>query len=172
MKIICETERLSIRQFNKQDTAFIIRLLNEETFIQNIADKKVRNQADALNYLTNGPISSYQKNGFGLNIVLLKGTNTPIGMCGLLKRDELDFPDLGYALLPEYCAKGYAYEASTAVLNHEMSSHSLIKVLAVTFPSNFSSNGLLKKIGFKLAGKMELYSAQNNLYEYEKLKQF
>jgi hypothetical protein len=42
MKLVCETERLSIRQFNTNDTVFIIRLLNEESFIRNIADTRTR----------------------------------------------------------------------------------------------------------------------------------
>ena len=166
MKVVCETERLVIRQFNLNDAEFIIRLLNEESFIRNIADKNVRSNDDAINYLTNGPISSYQVYGFGLNLVLLKGTEIPIGMCGLLKREDLDFPDLGYAFLPEFWRKGYANEAADSVLKDGMDAHSLNRVLAVTLPDNLSSNGLLKKIGFCLNGTMELNGSQNNLYEY------
>ncbi len=170
MKVVCETERLYIRQFNTNDTEFIVRLLNEESFIRNIADKNVRTNADAINYLTNGPIPSYEFNGFGLNMVLLKEAYIPIGMCGLLKRKELDHPDIGYALLPEFCGKGYANEAATSVLKEEMETHSLNTILAVTFPNNLSSNSLLKKLGFSLKGTIELYDTQNNLYEYSNLK--
>jgi len=166
MKVVCETERLVIRQFNLNDAEFIIRLLNEESFIRNIADKNVRSNDDAIKYLTNGPISSYQIYRFGLNLVQLKGTKIPIGMCGLLKREDLDSPDLGYAFLPEFWGKGYAKEAADSVLKAGMAAHSLNRVLAVTLPDNLSSNGLLKKVGFSLKGTMELYGSQNNLYEY------
>ena len=166
MTVICETQRLTIRQLNIHDTAFIVQLLNEESFIRNIADKHVRTNADALNYLTNGPISSYETYGFGLNLVLLKGTDIPIGTCGLLKRKELDHPDIGYAFLPEFCGKGYAKEAATSVLKQVMDAYSLHTVLAVTSPNNESSNSLLKKLGFSLKGTVELYDAQNNLYDY------
>jgi RimJ/RimL family protein N-acetyltransferase len=166
MKLVCETERLSIRQFNTNDTVFIIRLLNEESFIRNIADKQVRTNTDAINYLNNGPISSYEVYGFGLNLVLLKDTGTPIGMCGLLKREELDHPDIGYALLPEFCGKGYANEAASSILKEEMATHNLNTVLAVTLPNNLSSNILLKNLGFSLKGTVELYDTQNNFYDY------
>jgi len=167
MKVVCETERLIIRQFDLSDTDFILRLLNEDSFIRHIADKNVRTQEDAINYLTNGPISSYQTYGFGLYLVLLKGEKSPIGMCGLVKREELDLPDLGYAFLPEFCGKGYASEAAELILKEEMSTHSLERILAITFPDNSRSNNLLKNIGFSLKGTMELHGLKNNLYEYQ-----
>ncbi len=166
MKPVCETERLTIRQLNTDDVEFVVRLLNEESFIRYIADKQVRTTDDAVNYLRNGPISSYNNYGFGLNLVLLKGSNVPIGMCGLLKRDELDYPDLGYAFLPEFWGKGYAREAAVSVLREEIARYSLDVVQAVTLPDNLSSNELLKKVGFTLKGSMALYGLQNNLYEY------
>ena len=161
-----ETDRLVIRSFSLDDAEFIVRLLNEESFIRSIADKNVRTKADAMNYLTNGPMLSYQENGFGLNLVQLKESATPIGVCGLVKRKELDHPDLGYAFLPEFWGKGYAREAASSVLREEVVASSINTVLAITFPDNLSSNNLLKKVGFMLTGKMELYGLQNNLYEY------
>lgn len=164
--MVYKTDRLVIRSFDFDDTEFIIRLLNEESFIRNIADKNVRTQADAVNFLRDGPMSSYQVHGFGLNMVQLKGSGTPIGVCGLLKREELDHPDLGYAFLPEFWGKGYAAEAASYLLKEDVVTFSLHTVLAVTFPDNISSNRLLKKVGFTLKGTMELYGLQNNLYEY------
>lgn len=169
MKVTCQTDRLIIRIFELNDAEFIVRLLNEESFIRCIGDKNVRTNADARHYLTNGPISSYQVNGFGLNLVMLKETGTPIGTCGLLKREELDHPDLGYAFLPEFWGKGYAIEAAASILKEETITHSLNTVLAITYPSNSSSNSLLKKVGFTLKGSMDLYGLQNNLYEYHNI---
>jgi len=166
MKVVCETERLIVRQFNVKDVEFIVRLLNEESFIRYITDKNVRTNTDAMNYLNNGPISSYQVYGFGLNLVLLKKTEIPIGICGLLKREELEYPDLGYAFLPEFFGKGYASEAADSVLKKEMATHSINTALAVTLQDNLSSNKLLNKLGFSLNGTMELYGSQNNVYEY------
>jgi hypothetical protein len=82
MKVLCETERLTIRQLNLNDTPFIIRLLNDESFIRYITNKNVRTNLDAINYLTNGPLSCYKVYGFGLSLVLLKETDIPIGICG------------------------------------------------------------------------------------------
>ena len=166
MKVVCETERLIIRQFELSDTDFIIRLLNEESFIRYIADKNIRTQEDAINYLKHGPMASYDKYGFGLNLVYLKSDNTPIGMCGILKRDELEYPDLGYAFLTEFGDKGYASEAAEKTLKVTMATCSLDTVFAVTLLDNSRSNKLLKKVGFSFKETMELYKLQNNLYEY------
>ncbi|KDN28922.1 GCN5 family acetyltransferase [Vibrio fortis] len=166
MKLVCKTERLVIRQLTLKDADFVIRLYNDESFIHNIADKNIRTSEDAENYLTNGPLASYETYGFGLNLVSLRKTGTPIGICGVLKRPELDSPDLGYALLPEYCNQRYATEASIGVLQHAVKALSLDTVLAVTFPSNKGSNRVLTKVGFELKGTIELYGLENNLYEY------
>ena len=112
--IICETERLLLRLLATDDAAFILELLNEPSFVANIGDKGVRNLADACQYLLTGPIKSYEQNGFGLWLVALQETLTPIGMCGLIKREGLDDPDVGYALLPKFWSQGYAFEAAAA----------------------------------------------------------
>jgi len=164
--IVCESERLIVRHFTLDDSAFIIELLNQESFIRYIADKNVRTVADAENYLLAGPMASYKQFGFGLSMVVLKATNTPIGMCGLLKRDELQYPDLGYAFLPNFCGQGYALEAANSVLDTGMSAYSLDLVLAVTLPDNHNSNRLLQNAGFRQSGVIDLYDSENNLYEY------
>ncbi|CAI8152418.1 MAG: Uncharacterised protein [Pseudidiomarina mangrovi] len=161
------TERLSIRPFTLNDAEFIVNLLNQPSFILNIADKQVRTVADAENYLRNGPLASYQQYGFGLCRVALKQSDTPIGMCGLLKRPELPYADIGYALLPEFCGHGYAFEAAQAVLKSTHGAHQLATILAITKPNNTSSNKLLMKLGFQAQGQLEIYGEQNNLYHYQ-----
>lgn len=117
--------------------------------------------------MINGPIASYQENGFGLNIVLLKQNGMAIGMCGLVTRDELEHPDLGYAFLPCYWGKGYATEANKAIVDNAVTSLKLKTILGVTFPDNQSSNNLLSRIGFNRVGSVVLYGAINNLYRYQ-----
>tara|TARA_R110002126_G_scaffold8953_7_gene41161 strand:+ start:3891 stop:4412 length:522 start_codon:yes stop_codon:yes gene_type:complete len=173
MTKICETDRLTIRRFTLQDAVFIVRLLNDESFIRYIADKQVRSVADAENYLTNGPLASYNNYGFGLKMVLLRASTdspaTPIGMCGLLKRPELSLPDLGFAFLPEFCGKGYAREAAAATLSQAIEAHGLQTVLAVTKPDNLRSNALLLKLGFAFKDNIALYGADSKLYQYQAL---
>jgi len=162
-----ESIRLIIRKFNLNDAKFILRLLNDKSFIKGIGDKKIKSIDDAMTYLTKGPIESYEKNGFGLYMVQLKESNEPIGMCGLLKRDELEFPDLGYAFLPDFFGKGYAYESAKLILREAIDNGVARNISAVTFPDNIRSNRLLQKLGFDFVRCIKLYGKENNLYEFQ-----
>ncbi len=142
-----ETERLTLRQFTPGDAEFIIKLLNEPSFIQNIGDRGVRTLPDAEKYLANGPVSSYAKNGFGLLAVTLTDTGQLIGMCGLIKRETLKDVDIGYAFLPEFWSKGYALESVQAVMSHAKEVVGLKRVVAIVDPANARSIRVLEKVG-------------------------
>ncbi|HMG16436.1 MAG TPA: GNAT family N-acetyltransferase [Saprospiraceae bacterium] len=158
-----ETDRLIICELNISDAPFILKLLNTPSWIKYIGDRNIKTIQDAENYLTSGPIESYNKNGFGLFKIELKDNNHAIGMCGLIKRDVLDDIDLGFALLPEYEAKGYAYEASMGVLKMAKSDLNLNTILAITLPENTSSINLLKKIGLQFERLIKLKEDSEDL---------
>ena len=150
------TERLLVREFDTNDAEFILELLNQPSFIQFIGDKGVRSVDDARNYITTGPIESYQRHGFGLFLVELKDRKVPIGMCGVLKRESLPDPDLGFAFLPEYWGKGYAFEAASAALDQARDFFKLARILAITNPDNDASIKLLATLGFQFERVMKL----------------
>lgn len=158
-----ETERLRLRRLNVDDAQFILTLLNEPSFLRYIGDKKVRNLDDARQYILNGPGASYEKHGFGLNLVELREPNTPIGMCGLLKREELPDPDIGFAFLPDFCNKGFAFEAATAVLHDARENLRLDRVLAITSLDNEASIKLLQRLGFSFEKVIELSAGQGQV---------
>jgi len=146
--LILQTKRLRLRHLSMADADFVLQLLNEPSFIENIGDRGVRTLDDARAYITNGPIASYQKHGFGLWLVEAKQSGARVGICGLLKRDVLDDVDIGYALLPAFWSKGYALESATGVLSFAREKLGLKRVAAVVSPGNQSSIRLLEKIGF------------------------
>jgi len=150
------TARLTLREFVGADAPFIVTLLNQPSFLRFIGDKKVRTADDALSYITTGPIESYQRHGFGLYLVELKDRKVPIGMCGVLKRESLPDPDLGFAFLPEYWGKGYAFEAASAALYQARDFFKLARILAITNPDNDASIKLLAKLGFQFERVMKL----------------
>ena len=153
---ILETKRLLLRPFTLDDSDFILELLNTEGWIKYIGDRNIKTNEQARNYLENGPLKSYQTNGFGLSLVQLKTNNKSIGMCGLIKRDYLDHADIGFAFLPKFWAKGYAVESAAAVMNHAREVLALDRVLAITSPDNEASAKLLGKIGLKFQRMMKL----------------
>lgn len=146
---VLETERLSLRQLTVDDAQFILTLLNEPSFLRYIGDKQVRNLEDARAYILNGPVASYERNGFGLYLVELKESYTPIGICGFLKRDELPDPDIGFAFLPEFWGKGFAFEAAAAVLEDARQRLKLQRILAITSLDNEASIKLLQRLGLR-----------------------
>jgi RimJ/RimL family protein N-acetyltransferase len=149
MITIIETDRLRVRTLSVDDAEFILRLLNEPSFIQNIGDRGVRTLDDARAYILKGPIASYEKFGFGLWMVETKSEAASIGICGLLKRDVLEDVDIGYALLSEFWSQGYALESASAVMEYASEKLGLKRVVAVTNSDNESSIRLLEKMGFK-----------------------
>jgi ribosomal-protein-alanine N-acetyltransferase len=132
----------------KGDASFICQLLNDPAFLQYIGDKGVRSEADAVAYITNGPLASYARFGFGLYIVELRDAARPIGISGVLKRDALPDPDLGFAFLPEYRSQGYAFEAGQAVLEYARDVFGLERILAIVSSENTRSMALLARLGF------------------------
>ena len=144
---VLETNRLTLRELSSDDAAFILRLLNEPSFLRFIGDKHVRTLDDARQYIHNGPIASYKKNGFGLYLVQLKPTETPIGMCGLLKRETLSDVDIGFAFVPESWNKGYAFESAAAIMSYAKDVLKLPRIVAITNKDNVTSGKLLERLG-------------------------
>ena len=145
--IVCETARLVLRKLDANDAAFILELLIDSDWLRYIGDKGVRNLDDARAYVQNGPIAMYARHGFGLWCVELKSDRTPIGMCGLIKRDTLPDVDIGFAFLPQYRSRGYAREAAQATLAHGRDAIGLKRIVAITSADNDASGRLLQAIG-------------------------
>ena len=166
--LVIETHRLLLRPFTLDDAPFVLTLLNEPSFLHFIGDKKVRNLEDARQYILTGPITSYRQNNFGLLLVELKDTPTPIGMCGLLKREDLPDPDIGFAFLPDYWRQGFAFEAATAVMKDAHESLNLTQILAIVNPDNDASIKLLERLGLRfdrMRGDVKLYALPNQAVE-------
>lgn len=149
------TPRLRLRPMRDEDAAFIFDLVNQPDFIANIGDKQVRNLQGALEYIQSGPQANYEKHGFGLYLTELKHSREPIGMCGLLQRDNLDAPDIGYAIAAEHQGKGYAGEAAKAALSYATNFQGVSQVLGVISPGNEASGKVLEKAGLKFAKSMD-----------------
>ena len=141
------TERLALRHLEDRDAPFMLRLLNDPAFIRNIGDRGVRSEEQALRYMREGPVASYSKHGYGLYLVELLGSGESIGICGLVKRDYLDDPDIGFAFLPEFGRRGYGFESAAAVKAYALETLRVPRLLAITSPDNVASIRLLGKIG-------------------------
>jgi ribosomal-protein-alanine N-acetyltransferase len=152
---LAETPRLRLRELAADDADFVMALLNDADFLRHIGDKGVRTREDALDYLRIGPWASYAAHGHGLwRVGLRDAADTPIGMCGLLRRDWLDAPDIGYAFLPAARGQGLAQEAADAVMRLARERYGLARVLAIVNPENGASIRLLERAGFVADGEV------------------
>lgn len=153
---ILETPRLALRSIAAGDAAFILELLNDPAFLRHIGDRGVRTLDDARAYIDKGPGASYARHGFGLWLVERREDGRPIGMCGLLKRDNLDDVDVGFAYLPAYRGQGYAFEAADAVMAHGRRVLGIDRIVAIVSPDNADSIRLLGKIGLVFERRIDL----------------
>lgn len=137
--------RLKITPLLEEDASFIVELLNTDGWIKNIGDRNIRSQKDARGYIekvNNNPHITYWT-------VKLKKEELPIGLVTIIKRDYLPSKDVGFAFLPQFFHKGYAFEATKAVLLAMVSSNGLDIILAISQPDNKSSIKLIEKLGLK-----------------------
>jgi len=156
MRASIETSRLSLRWLTAGDADLINCLLNDADWLRFIGDNNVNSPEQARVYIANGPREMYRQHGFGLNRVAIRKSDTPIGICGLLQRETLQYSDLGFAFLPEFRRQGYAYEAARAVLHDGFKTFDMARIGAILNPANLASANLLEKLGFRRHKKIQL----------------
>lgn len=154
--IVAQTERLILRCVAADDAAFVLRLLNEPSFLRFIGDRGVRTLDDARRYIAERFTSSYERHGFGMWIVERPGMDGPLGISGIVKRDTLPDPDIGFAFLPEHWAHGYALESAFAARDHAFGALGVPRLLAIANPDNAPSIRLLERLGMALVERRPL----------------
>jgi RimJ/RimL family protein N-acetyltransferase len=153
---LIKSARLQLRELALEDDEFILRLLNDASFLRFIGDKGVRTLSDAREYILKGPMDSYRRFGFGLYLTSLSDSGLPIGICGLVKRETLADVDVGFAFLPRFWSRGYAAESAAAVLAYGREELQLKRIVAITAPDNEASIAVLGKIGLRFERMIRL----------------
>lgn len=164
--IVIETERLVLRRIVVDDAAFMFELMNDPSWLTYIGDRGIRTIEDARENIRKGPISMYERHGFGLYLVIAKASGASIGICGPLKRDALTEVDLGFAFLPAYSGKGYAAEAATGVIKFVRDTLGIKRLIAITNPANERSIRLLERLGFVYERETKLSPAASLVRVY------
>jgi len=167
--IVKKTNRLTISKVTLKDAPFFLELMNTPNWIKYIGDRNIKTLKEAETYLKNGILKSYETLGYGFYKVALKpNPNTAVGICGLIKREELNIPDLGFALLPQHEGKGYGYESSIAVLEQARNEFGITKVGAITLEVNTNSIKLLEKLNFSFEKKIKPFDDDEELLFFAK----
>jgi [ribosomal protein S5]-alanine N-acetyltransferase len=161
-----ETARLTLRRLTLADAPFLVTLLTDPSFLENIGYRGVRGVEDVPRYLNEGPFAMYERHGFGLWLVARRADGVSIGTCGLLKRAALPDVDLGYAYLPAYWGQGYAFEAGDAVLQHGARKFGLRRVIGVVSPGNAGSIRVLEKLGMRFERTVVMQAGEPEIRLY------
>ncbi len=163
--ILLSTERLNLRQAGTEDAAFILELMNGADWIRNIGDRNIHTLEDARTCIEN-KFHDYQPGIGGNFLIEIRETGKVIGSCGIFVREYMDFPDIGFSLLPAYYKQGYAYEASQALLNHARNHWGIRRISGMVLPSNLPSIRLLEKLGLTFQSPIEIPNDPEVLHLY------
>ena len=153
---VTDTPRLVLSRLAPGDAPFILALLNDPAWLRYIGDRGVRTLDGARDYIVQGPMAMYEREGFGLWKTALRASDEPIGLCGLIKRPTLTDVDLGFAFLPAYRGHGYGREAAQACLDYARDVAGLERVVAIVSPDNADSLRLLAALGFAFERTMRM----------------
>lgn len=146
-KWFLETERLVLRRITLEDAGLMLAVWNDPAFVRHVGDRGIRTIEQAHEALKEGAFKLYEDRGYGPYCMALKKSGTLVGICGLFQRDNLDDPDIGFAVLPDYCGKGLAGEAAIAVVAHARDDLGIERLTAIVSPENSASIGLIEKLG-------------------------
>jgi RimJ/RimL family protein N-acetyltransferase len=152
---LLQTPRLKLRRIIAEDAEFLLHLLTDPSFTRFVGDRGIRTVDAARAYIETGPWTRYERHGFGMFLTTL-ADDTPIGICGLVQRERLPHPDIGFALMPAYWSAGYAREAAERVLDYARNTLELARVLAIVDGENAPSVALLEKLGLRHEGYFEI----------------
>ncbi|MEZ9160833.1 GNAT family N-acetyltransferase [Vibrio lentus] len=161
-----ETARLRLRMITPQDAVFIQRLYSSEDFLRYIGDKEITDTDKAVEYIENNILKMHQEKGVCLLVVEIKDSSTPIGVCGLIKRDNLESHDIGYGFVPEVYGQGFALEAAQAIIEQAKHNADIDHLVAIATSDNIRSIALLTKLGFVFERVEEAINESVNLNLY------
>lgn len=164
---LLETERLLLRRLHLEDARFMFELLNSPGWLQYIGDRNVKSVEEAERYLKEKVLIGNAINGLGMLLVEEKSKNIPMGICGLVTREGLEAPDIGFAFLPQFYGKGFAFESAVPVLQYAQEILCLPKVQAITVKENIRSILLLEKLGMQFVKKTHIPNDEEELMVYE-----
>lgn len=162
-----ETERLLLRPTSKDDADLILKLFNTPKWLKNIGDRNVNNLAQARKYIEEKMLPQLYTHGYSNYTVIRKADNRKIGCCGLYDREGLEGIDIGFAFLPAYEGKGYAFESAKKVLKIAYRNFGIKRISAVTAKSNRDSQKLISKLGLTYQKMIFLPNDDEELMYFE-----
>lgn len=169
MHIILKSERLILRQFFKDDEPYIFKLHNDADVMKYISSNKGHYSHEECREFITRQIKYYASHpGLGIWAAVNKSKGEFIGWVALKDLDNSEYIEVGYRLLKEHWGKGYATDATKALINYGFNKLDLDKITAVALPENKASTNVMQKAGMKYVGIKKYYNADVVFYEINK----
>lgn len=153
---LLETERLILRRFEEKDGWFGFELNSNPDVLRYTGDKQFEHVEAANAFFKQ--YNHYHLFNIGRLWTELKENGQLIGWSGLKNNDGII--DLGYRFLQESWGKGYAYEASKAVMIDGFLRMNFDEIVANIHPDNHRSEALARRLHFDWNGEMEDFNAE------------
>lgn len=157
---VLETERLTLRNFTKEDAADYFFMRSNEQVMQFIDIERQKSVEDTEKMIER--IIQMFSDKSAINwIIEDKNSKAFLGYCLLFKFELINSrAEIGYALKPEYWGKQIAKEAIEKLIEFGFGEMNLHSICANINPGNISSRKVLEKCGFK----KEAYFRENYFY--------
>lgn len=156
-----ETDRLLIRPINLNDADFIIQLTNSVGWLKFIGNRNIKEKSESEIYIQ----KILDNNKFFYSVFELKETKEPIGIITFLNRDGYDYPDIGFATLPQFQKNHYTFEVVRKNLDELIMQKNTAKICGITITENINSIRFLEKLGFSF--KKTILKDNEELFLYE-----
>ena len=161
-----ETERLLLQPTSEEDAPFLYELFNTPKWLKYIGDRNINSIEDAKKYISNKITPQFIELSYSNYTVIRKSDRVKMGSCGLYNREGVEGIDIGFAFLPEYEKKGYAFESANKIKEVAMHYFNLDRISAITIKENGASQLLLEKLGFRYVQMVNLPDDDEELLLY------
>ncbi len=160
-----ETERLTLRRFKYEDCDSMLKNWAGDEAVQSMYSEPTYTTKEAVNELLDKYIGSYEKEDYYRWAVTLKNSDECIGQIAYFLVDSKNhFAEIEYCIGKKFQCRGYATEATKAVIAYGFDEINLHKVQICTKTINKPSKRVIEKCGFTYEGTLRDYFYMNGEY--------
>lgn len=146
-----KSRRLTTRFLTSDDALNWVQFFNDDESMQFFPNPESLNVGQRAHVWIERQLNRYREQKYGLQALLLNGTNEFVGQCGLLLQevDGVMEVEVGYHILKEYRNSGYASEAAMLFTDYALDNRMAASVVSVIHRKNFKSQRVAEKNGLR-----------------------